>query len=55
VLAQSKQSSDATFELLTGPMGDRGKSILHDLTTTSGVRPAIHKKAEQALSTAGGG
>jgi serine/threonine-protein kinase len=52
ILAQSKQSTDATFELLTGPMGDRGKSILHDLTTTSGVRPAIRKKAEQALSTA---
>jgi serine/threonine protein kinase len=51
VLAQSKQSSDATFELLKGPMGAHGRSILHDLTTTAGVRPAIRKKAEQVLST----
>jgi serine/threonine-protein kinase len=49
ILAQSKQSSDAAFELLTGPMGTRGRSILHDLATTSGVRPAIKKKAEAAL------
>ena len=52
VLAQSKQTSDATFELLKGPMGERGRTILHDLTTTRGVRAPIRKKAEAALSTA---
>jgi serine/threonine-protein kinase len=51
ILAQSKTSSDAAFELLTGPMGERGQSILHDLATTSGVRAAIKKKAEAALGT----
>jgi serine/threonine-protein kinase len=50
VLAQSKASSEGAFELLQGPMADRGKSILHDLTTTPGVRPAIKKKAEAALN-----
>ncbi|HVW29786.1 MAG TPA: protein kinase [Polyangiaceae bacterium] len=54
ILAQSKQSSDAAFELLTGPMGARGKSILHDLATTSGVRTAVRKKAEAALREQGG-
>jgi serine/threonine protein kinase len=53
VLAQGKQSSDAAFELLKGPMGMRGESILRDLTTTSGVRPAIRKKAESTLQTLG--
>ncbi|HEX3597214.1 MAG TPA: protein kinase [Polyangiaceae bacterium] len=49
ILAQSKQSSDAAIELLERPMGARGKSILRDLTTTEGVRPAIRKKAQAAL------
>ncbi len=52
VLAQSKQSSDAAFELLERPMGPRGQSILHDLATTPAVRPAIRKKAEAALKSA---
>jgi hypothetical protein len=34
-------------------MGMRGESILRDLTTTSGVRPAIRKKAESTLQTLG--
>jgi serine/threonine-protein kinase len=53
ILAQSKQSTDAAFELLTGLMGARGQSILHDLATTSGVRAAIKKKAETALHEQG--
>lgn len=53
ILAQSKPSSEAAFELLTGPMGARGRSILHDLATTSGVRAAIKKKAEAALRDQG--
>jgi serine/threonine protein kinase len=52
VLAQSKPSSEAAFALLKRPMGDRGRSILHDLTTTDGVRPAIRKRAEAALHEA---
>ncbi|HEX4339437.1 MAG TPA: protein kinase [Polyangiaceae bacterium] len=52
ILAQSKASSDAAFELLERPMGARGKSILRDLTTTDGVRPAIRKKARLALREA---
>ena len=52
MLSQSKQTSDAAFELLTGPMGARGKSILHDLATTPGVRAVVRKKAEAALREA---
>jgi serine/threonine-protein kinase len=52
VLAQNKKSAEATFELLKGPMGARGHSILHDLSTTAGVRDAVKEQATAALATA---
>jgi serine/threonine-protein kinase len=48
--AQNKKSSAAAFALLTGKMGDRGKSILHDLTTTDGVRESVRDEARRALA-----
>jgi serine/threonine-protein kinase len=50
VLAQSKPSSDAAFALLTGSMGERGRAILHDLSTTAAVRTAVRKRATEALA-----
>ncbi|HEX7669415.1 MAG TPA: serine/threonine-protein kinase, partial [Polyangiaceae bacterium] len=54
VAVQSKKSESAAFELLKGPMGDRGLSILHDLTTTAGVRDGVREEARRALSEVGG-
>jgi serine/threonine protein kinase len=53
VTAQSKKSESAAFELLKGPMGERGLSILHDLTTTAGVREGVREEAKRALSEIG--
>ena len=47
--AQNKKSSAAAIELLKGPMGDKGISILRDLTTTPGVRDQVKKDAQAAL------
>jgi hypothetical protein len=52
ILAQSKQTTEATFELLQGLMGDARRSILHDLTTTAGVRPAIRKRPNRPSAPA---
>jgi len=49
ILAQNKKSSARAFELLKGPMKDRGTNILRDLTTTAGVRPAVKAEAKRAL------
>jgi serine/threonine-protein kinase len=49
IASQNKATSDDAFALLEGPMGDRGASILHDLVTTAGVRPAVKDKANKAL------
>ena len=49
IASQNKATSDDAFALLEGPMGDRGASILHDLATTAGVRPAVKEKAKKAL------
>jgi serine/threonine-protein kinase len=49
ILAQNKKSSARAFEILKGPMGDRGKSILRDLTTTPGVKVAVKAEAKRAL------
>jgi predicted Zn-dependent protease len=48
--AQNKRSSTAALELLKGPMGDRGTSILRDLSETAGVRDQVKKDARAALS-----
>jgi serine/threonine-protein kinase len=48
--AQNKKSSAATLNLLKGPMGDKGVSILRDLTTTPGVRDQVKKDAQAALN-----
>src|SRR6185295_590463 len=48
--AQNKKSTAAAFALLKGPMGDRGTSILRDLTTTPGVRDQVKKDAKAALA-----
>jgi serine/threonine-protein kinase len=48
--AQNKKSSAAAISLLKGPMGDKGVSILKDLTTTAGVREQVKKDAQAALS-----
>ena len=49
ITAQNKKTSAAAFELLRGPMGERGRSILHDLATTDGVRDAIKAEAQKSL------
>jgi serine/threonine protein kinase len=49
VLAQNKKSAAAAFDLLKGPMGRRGVSILHDLTTTPGVRDDVRDQARRVL------
>jgi serine/threonine-protein kinase len=50
ITAQNKKTSAAAFELLRGPMGERGRSILHDLATTDGVRDSIKAEAQKASS-----
>lgn len=49
IAAQNRKSADAAFKLLGGPMGDRGRDILKDLTTTSGVRPDVKAHAKETL------
>ena len=49
VAAQNKKSAPLAFELLKGPMGDCGASILHDFTTTAGVRDDVRDDAKRAL------
>jgi eukaryotic-like serine/threonine-protein kinase len=48
--AQNKKSSTAALNLLKGPMGDKGVSILRDLVTTAGVRDQVKKDAQAALN-----
>jgi serine/threonine protein kinase len=50
VMAQNKKSATAAFALLKGPMGRRGVSILHDLTTTPGVRDDVRDQARRVLA-----
>jgi serine/threonine-protein kinase len=52
ITAQNKKTSAAAFELLRGPMGERGNSILHDLATTDGVRDAIKAEAQKSVGVA---
>jgi serine/threonine-protein kinase len=49
-LAQNKKSSAVAFELLAGPMGERGTGILRDLTRTAKVREGVRAQARQALA-----
>lgn len=48
--AQNKKSSAAAFDLLTGPMGEKGRSILSDLVSTPNVRAAVKDEARRALA-----
>jgi eukaryotic-like serine/threonine-protein kinase len=43
--AQKRESSEATFTLLEGPMGERGADILFDLETTEGIRREVRARA----------
>jgi serine/threonine-protein kinase len=49
IAAQNKKSSEAAFRLLEGPMGERGKQILKDLSTTPAVRKSVRDEARRAL------
>ncbi|MBI3202721.1 MAG: serine/threonine protein kinase [Myxococcales bacterium] len=49
--AQAKDSMDATFSLLEGPMGARGAEMIHDLSTTKGVRREVKERADTWLAT----
>lgn len=49
--AQAKDSTDATFALLEGPMGSRGDDMLHDLATTEGVRRDVRQRADRWLGS----
>jgi len=49
--AQAKDSMDATFALLEGPMGSRGPDMLHDLATTDGVRREVRQRADRWLGS----
>ena len=49
--AQAKDSSDAAFKLLEGPMGDRGAGILHDLAVFGAKGSAAQKRAEARLGS----
>ena len=49
--AQDKQTSDAAFELLEGPMGDKGASIVHDLAVFAPRGSAAQRRAESWLGT----
>jgi serine/threonine-protein kinase len=48
---QKRESSDAAFQLLEGPMGARGADILYDLLTTDGVRREIKARAEEHFTS----
>ena len=45
--AQVKDSQDATFALLEGPMAARGADILYDLVVQKGVKPGTQTRAER--------
>ncbi len=51
VLVQNRKSSPRAFELLEGPMGERGQSILNDLVTTRAVRAGVRARAKRALAS----
>lgn len=48
---QKRESSDAAFQLLEGPMGTRGADILYDLLTTEGVRRDLKQRAEEHFTS----
>lgn len=48
---QKRESSDAAFQLLEGPMGTRGGDILYDLLTTEGVRRDLKLRAEEHFAS----
>jgi len=43
--AQAKDSSDAAFALLEGPMGKRGADLVYDLSRTKGIRSAVKQRS----------
>jgi hypothetical protein len=47
--AQAKDSTEAAFTLLEGPMGAQGADIVYDLATTQGVRADVRARAERWL------
>ncbi len=51
VLAQNKKSAERAFEILVpAPMAGAARAILHDLTTTSGVKEWVKmERAERTL------
>jgi eukaryotic-like serine/threonine-protein kinase len=49
--AQARDTSDATFELLAGPMGARGADMVYDLATTKGVRRDLQQRADKWLAS----
>ena len=51
VAAQDKKSRDAAFEMLTGPMKERGADIVYDLATQKRVKPAVKKRADAWLQS----
>lgn len=50
VAAQSAKSSEQAFQVLKGPMGAKGRSILNDLASTPNVRDAVRAEARRALA-----
>ena len=50
--AQDKQTADAAFDLLEGPMRDKGASIVHDLAVFAPKGSAAQRRAETWLGTA---
>jgi serine/threonine-protein kinase len=50
--AQVKDSQDATFALLEGPMAGRGADILYDLVVQKGVKPGAQTRAERYVRSA---
>jgi serine/threonine-protein kinase len=49
--AQDKTTSDAAFELLEGPMRDKGASIVHDLAVFAPKGSAAQRRAEAWLGS----
>jgi len=47
--AQARESQEAAFTLLEGPMGPLGADIVYDLVTTSGVRLDVQARADRWL------
>lgn len=48
---QKRESADAVFELLEGPMGTRGSDILYDLASTPELRKEVRARAEEYFAT----